>query len=274
MTRLSEHQLTLAAGCLNDLGIFAYCGAKVLYCFNGNHFEDTTEPLIKAALNMFPRDSVTRIVNMHRQIYSCIKTKFDSDPRLIAFTNCVYSLKTRTFRPGKIRDYITKTTGYPYVKPEITQITYAMQFFSKVLSECQLDANLKKISKILLPGNFVMFLGDQCTGKTTVLSIIHRCLGDYANRQRENDFQNQKDVTRISIVTVECEPIISCSWVRHLTDTGSILMTLEHPIVVDNLKSLKNVYVVPFVSKQIVCSKVECPDLSTIFRILVYYIEY
>ena len=40
----------------------------------------------------------------------------DSNPYLLCFTNGVFDFKLKEFRQGYPQDYITKTTGIPYIK--------------------------------------------------------------------------------------------------------------------------------------------------------------
>jgi len=42
--------------------------------------------------------------------------KLDTNPYLMCFTNGVVDFKNKVFRQGYPQDYITKTTGIPYIK--------------------------------------------------------------------------------------------------------------------------------------------------------------
>lgn len=159
---------------LNDLGLFAYNSGD-LYCFTGNNFVKTDYVLKTHANRLYPTVSSEDILDMHYMLYSGIDTEFDTDRSLIAFTNCVYSRETNTFRPGLPSDLITRTTGYHYTEPnDPGEAESVRDYILSILPA----ASIREITHRDTPVMF--FTGTGGNGKTSLLTCIKRAFGEYA----------------------------------------------------------------------------------------------
>lgn len=260
---------------LDSLGIFAYNSGR-LYCFTGNYFELTDIPFKTAAVETFPHVNHRAVQEMHRALFSYNDTVFDVDSSVIAFTNCVYSLKTREFRQGQVSDYVTRTTGYPYIEPEESVIADTLAFFRTVFPD-QLYACLAKISKVIVPGNLVVFLGEGCTGKSTVAHCIEMCLGEHFSREHEMRYTSvgSKQVVRterlVSVSVNNTDPVIRYSTVMRTISKKALLMIMRKPIVFDIPVIPSGLCVVPFLTKHSPSPFVDYPDNSAVFKILVAF---
>jgi P4 family phage/plasmid primase-like protien len=115
--------------------------------------------------------------------------KVDSNKELIAFNNGVLDLTTFEFRDGKPEDYISFSTGIDYeadIKyhdyPEWHKIE---TFIAQVLADPEVRTYfLRHLSTCLIGGNtaqkFHIMTGSGSNGKSMLLNLMSRCLGDYA----------------------------------------------------------------------------------------------
>lgn len=116
--------------------------------------------------------------------------KLDSNPMLIGFENGVYDLETFQFRPGRMDDYITFTTGYDYFEydendPHVQEI---FEFLEKILTNKEVrEYTLKVLGKALLgvaDEKFYIWTGlSGANGKSTLVNFLEMTLGEYAGTQ-------------------------------------------------------------------------------------------
>jgi P4 family phage/plasmid primase-like protien len=113
-------------------------------------------------------------------------SKLDDDPYLLGFNNGVLDLKTCTFRKGKPDDYISYTTGYDFKEYkhddiEIQDIEHNLEkiFVDPILREYFINY----AATLLRGGNFqktfVVMSGEGDNGKSVIIEIIEKALGDY-----------------------------------------------------------------------------------------------
>jgi P4 family phage/plasmid primase-like protien len=112
----------------------------------------------------------------------------DSNPYLMCFTNGVFDFKTKEFRQGYPQDYVTKTTGVPYIpytresNVEISDeiMTFMEQLFPQPelcrymwdhLSSCLIGAKKEHA--------FNIYRGSGSNGKSILTDLMSQCLGEY-----------------------------------------------------------------------------------------------
>jgi P4 family phage/plasmid primase-like protien len=111
----------------------------------------------------------------------------DSNPYLMCFTNGVYDFKTKEFRQGYPQDYITKSTGIPYIKPENfdqTIVADINNFMSKLFPEHDLlNYMWQHLASTLIGVKkeqiFTIYLGSGSNGKSMLIDLMTQCLGEY-----------------------------------------------------------------------------------------------
>ena len=112
----------------------------------------------------------------------------DSNPYLMCFTNGVFDFKTKQFRQGYPQDYVTKTTGVPYLpynydehKETANQI---MSFMDKLFPEKELCNYMWEHLASTLIGIkkehvFNIYCGSGSNGKSILADLMSQALGEY-----------------------------------------------------------------------------------------------
>ena len=112
----------------------------------------------------------------------------DSNPYLMCFTNGVFDFKTKEFRDGYPQDYITKTTGIPYIpyNPEKSLdsaneiITFMEQLFPQEdLCKYMWDHLASVLIGVKKEHAFNIYRGSGSNGKSILTDLMSQCLGDY-----------------------------------------------------------------------------------------------
>jgi P4 family phage/plasmid primase-like protien len=112
----------------------------------------------------------------------------DADPYLMCFTNGVVDFKNKEFRQGYPQDYITKTTGIPYVpfNPEANAIvveellTFMDQLFpQKELCRYMWDHLAATLIGIKKEHAFNIYRGSGSNGKSILTELMSQALGEY-----------------------------------------------------------------------------------------------
>jgi P4 family phage/plasmid primase-like protien len=110
----------------------------------------------------------------------------DSRRNIIGLENGVYDLDTLTFRNGQSEDYVCKSTGndwkpdYSWENPTIQDI---MRFVNQVLPEKQTREYVLLLFASFCDGcpeeKFHIFIGSGGNGKSKLLELLFKSLGDY-----------------------------------------------------------------------------------------------
>jgi len=112
----------------------------------------------------------------------------DANPYLMCFTNGVVDFKSKIFRHGYPQDYITKTTGIPYValNPEMNSstinelCTFMEQLFpQKDLCRYMWDHLAATLIGIKKEHAFNIYRGSGSNGKSILTELMSQSLGDY-----------------------------------------------------------------------------------------------
>jgi P4 family phage/plasmid primase-like protien len=112
----------------------------------------------------------------------------DSNPYLLCFTNGVFDFKTNVFRHGYPQDYVTKTTGIPYIaynyqdnKETVDEIN---NFMSQLFPQQNLCSYMWSHLASCLIGIkkehvFNIYRGSGSNGKSILTDLMSQALGDY-----------------------------------------------------------------------------------------------
>ena len=112
----------------------------------------------------------------------------DANPYLMCFTNGVVDFKSKTFRQGYPQDYITKTTGIPYVpfnleaNAEILNelLTFMEQLFPQPdLCRYMWDHLAATLIGIKKEHAFNIYRGSGSNGKSILTELMSHALGEY-----------------------------------------------------------------------------------------------
>jgi P4 family phage/plasmid primase-like protien len=112
----------------------------------------------------------------------------DANPYLMCFSNGVVDFKNKTFRQGYPQDYITKTTGIPYVpfNPEANNtiseeiIVFMEQLFPQPdLCRYMWDHLASTLIGIKKEHAFNIYRGSGSNGKSILTDLMSQSLGDY-----------------------------------------------------------------------------------------------
>jgi len=112
----------------------------------------------------------------------------DSNPYLMCFTNGVFDFKSKQFRDGYPQDYITKTTGIPYIPFETEKnveigndiMTFMEQLFPQEdLCKYMWDHLASVLIGVKKEHAFNIYRGSGSNGKSILTDLMSQCLGDY-----------------------------------------------------------------------------------------------
>ncbi len=112
----------------------------------------------------------------------------DANPYLMCFSNGVVDFKSKTFRQGYPQDYITKTTGIPYVafNPEANNViaseimTFMEQLFpQRELCKYMWDHLASCLIGIKKEHAFNIYRGSGSNGKSILTDLMSQALGEY-----------------------------------------------------------------------------------------------
>jgi P4 family phage/plasmid primase-like protien len=116
--------------------------------------------------------------------------KMDENRYLICFTNGVVDLKNKVFRDGRPEDYITKTTGIPYIELDehgehMDTIQKISTFMEQLFPVDELNKYMwQHLSSVLIGENknqtFNIYRGNGSNGKSLLTDLMSMTLGEYA----------------------------------------------------------------------------------------------
>jgi P4 family phage/plasmid primase-like protien len=110
--------------------------------------------------------------------------KFDSNNKLIAFSNGVYDLNTRSFRDGKPDDYISFSAGYEYLTIEQSQKDLWNNLLADIFPDPEVRMYYKRIMAFTFAGdkrfeNFFFHKGKGGNGKGVLGDLMKKVFGEY-----------------------------------------------------------------------------------------------
>jgi P4 family phage/plasmid primase-like protien len=111
----------------------------------------------------------------------------DTNKQLMGFTNGVLDFKNKLFRIGNPQDYITKTTGIPYIPHDelkTDDINNITDFMSQLFPVVELNTYMwEHLASVLIGTNinqtFNIYLGSGSNGKSILTDLMSQTLGEY-----------------------------------------------------------------------------------------------
>ena len=112
----------------------------------------------------------------------------DSNPYLMCFTNGVFDFKSKEFRQGYPQDYVTKTTGIPYIKYNYEEnketadeiVTFMEKLFPQPdLYKYMWDHLASCLIGIKKEHVFNIYRGSGSNGKSILTDLMTQALGEY-----------------------------------------------------------------------------------------------
>ena len=115
----------------------------------------------------------------------------DKNTNLIGFNNGIYDLEKMEFRNGKAEDMVSMSCGYDFSNNFSEHINELEQFINDILpNEKDKDEFLTHLSLGFFGVNkrkyFTLISGNGSNGKSTMMDLISRCMGDYFDFSNEN----------------------------------------------------------------------------------------
>ena len=124
--------------------------------------------------------------------------KLDANPYLMCFNNYVIDFKSKTHRKGKPDDYISKSTNIDFIPYKVLTSSYKSSInnnydsiikeINKFMDELFPDEELRRYMWEHLASTFIgtndnqtfnIYTGSGCNGKSKLVELMSRCLGDY-----------------------------------------------------------------------------------------------
>jgi P4 family phage/plasmid primase-like protien len=112
----------------------------------------------------------------------------DANPYLMCFTNGVFDFKSKEFRQGYPQDYVTKTTGIPYIKYNYEEnketadeiVTFMEKLFPQPdLYKYMWDHLASCLIGIKKEHAFNIYRGSGSNGKSILTDLMTQALGEY-----------------------------------------------------------------------------------------------
>lgn len=144
------------------------------------------------ASRLKPRQAHVAMIEGAKPYLPISPTDFDAEPSLLAFNNGILDLLSGEFSPPDSQYLNSKSTGYDY-NPE-AGCPYWLEFLNQI---CQGDQRLIRDLQLImgesLSGDtgkslFIIYWGEGANGKSTVLKVHGRLLGDYATHTKSSVF--------------------------------------------------------------------------------------
>ena len=159
-------------------------------------------------------DSMLSIAKSLKPI-GTIGTDWNSNIKLIQFSNGVYNFKTKEFRSGKPKDLISKSTGYDYY-PDAKCPTFDKFLEDIFLGNIELIEFLQRIVGYSISANmseqvFFLLQGNGCNGKSTLLEILKAILGDYAINSSFQTFEKSNDTSTNDLARLNNARLVTSS---------------------------------------------------------------
>lgn len=143
--------------------------------------------IVKFESSPFKKGVFEELKYLYYDLDSKFASRLDANPYLVGFENGVYDLKGREFREAKLEDYITYSTNYSYIPydKDNAVIKDIYKFLKEIIPNDAVRVyTLKVLGRMLLgipDEKFYMWTGlEGSNGKSTLINLLERTLGDYA----------------------------------------------------------------------------------------------
>lgn len=144
---------------------------------------------LKLKSTQFKQNIMKEATEIFYEMDSKFCNKLDKNPYLLCFTNGVYDFNTDEFRPGRPEDYISLSTNIKYIPKKNSQKNKQLRaevedFMFKLFPVNDLRAYMwEHLASVLIgvnkPQTFNIYNGSGCNGKSKLIDLMAKCLGDY-----------------------------------------------------------------------------------------------
>lgn len=160
--------------------------------FSKERCEDIMKCIMKKRVKLTTNSFVNKVIESLKIFMydEHLANKTDENPMVMACTDCVFECidKNIITRPGKLQDYITKSTGicfpstYTINNPKVK---FMEKYYGQVHTDPELCHFFKKtLASLLRGGNaekfFINWIGEANASKSQVLKFVQAALGEYA----------------------------------------------------------------------------------------------
>jgi P4 family phage/plasmid primase-like protien len=177
----------------------------------------------------FVRGGILPLVARKLDDYWCEMSKctsfqsaLDQNPSLMCFSNGVYDFNTHVFKNGSPLDFISMTTGTPYIPYEEYQESIKLELDSFLDSIFTNHQHLKYIlQQIALSMNgtnktqsLFIFTGAGANGKSTLVRLLNSGLGDYAGEVNVTLFTHPRPPANApapELIQIKGKRFVTCS---------------------------------------------------------------
>lgn len=125
----------------------------------------------------------------------CDDMEFDNNPFLLAFKNGVYDFKLNEFRSICKNDFLTMSTGYDYIAPNVNQLEKIDSIMESIFPNIEIRESYRSILYNacigICPEKFVIANGSGRNGKGVINELTAKMLGDYAYKGPAYILQNK-----------------------------------------------------------------------------------
>lgn len=150
----------------------------------GEHIKRCTDIAVKLRCTSFKESVMKECALLFYQ--EKFEEKLDAYTHLIGFENGVYDLDAMEFREGRPEDYITFSTGNPYVPydPNNAHVQAIHTYLSQVLPKQDIRDYVLKLFASFLNGaikeqKFHIWTGTGSNSKSKLVELYERAFGDY-----------------------------------------------------------------------------------------------
>ena len=119
---------------------------------------------------------------------------FDGSPGVLGFTNGVLDLDSATFRPAQFSDFVSLSTGYAHAAASAEECERVARVFAEIYPVAEERSIVQRFCGYVLSGStsekYFLALTDRRggdNGKSLVLQLILKALGDYAISARKGE---------------------------------------------------------------------------------------
>jgi len=148
--------------------------------------EDETLKLIPSVSKKLGTSKfICGVIDFLKDKYCNDEIEFNTKSYLFGFTNVVYDLEKNIFRNYEKDDYISMTTGYEWIEPNIDEINE----IDKMLKEVHIDEEIRNFYlDIICSGlwgttlqHYIIFNGSGSNGKSVLDDFILKAFGNYGH---------------------------------------------------------------------------------------------
>jgi P4 family phage/plasmid primase-like protien len=169
-----------------------YSAKQSQYLADENHekFQRKIKKIAEICIKLKKTNDKNNIMREAMEIFfdKDFTRNIDSNPYLMCFTNGVFDFKNKIFRDGYPQDYITKTTGIPYMPYDvekysetINEITTFMEQLFPLPELCRYmwDHLASVLIGVKKEHAFNIYRGSGSNGKSILTDLMSQCLGEY-----------------------------------------------------------------------------------------------